>query len=72
MFTLGRLPDDGDRRRFADEVAGRVGSLLAGRRMTYGEAGRALGVAERAAVELEAESLLLPGAMGRIAIAWQG
>lgn len=44
IFTLGRLPDDHRRRRVAEELAARLHAHLAGRRMTYGEAGRGLGV----------------------------
>jgi hypothetical protein len=44
LFTLGRLPDGGARRHFADEMAARLYAFLGDRRMTYGEAGRALGV----------------------------
>jgi hypothetical protein len=64
VFTLGRLPDDGDRRRFAEEMAGRVESVLAGRRMTYGEAGRALGVPPN--------SLRYAAPTGRILMRWDG
>lgn len=44
IFTLGRLPDDGAGRRFAAEIARDLEAFLGGRRMTYGEAGRGLGV----------------------------
>ncbi len=64
IFTLGRLPDDADRRRFAEETAGRVASLLHGRRMAYGEAGRALGVPPN--------SLRYAAPTGRILIRWEG
>jgi hypothetical protein len=64
IFTLGRLPDDVDRRWFAEEMAGRVESLLAGRRMTYGEAGRALGVPPN--------SLRYAAPTGRIVMRWDG
>ena len=64
VFTLGRLPDDGDRRRFAEEMAGRVESLLAGRRMTYGEAGHALGV--------RPNSLRYAAPTGRVLMRWDG
>ena len=43
-FTLGRYPDAGHRRRIAQEMAEKVATLLDGRKMAYGEAGRALGV----------------------------
>jgi hypothetical protein len=44
VFSLGRLPDDPDRRRFVADVAARLATVLEGRRMPFGEAGRALGV----------------------------
>ena len=44
IFTLGRLPEGGESRRVAEDLAARLRGLLGdGRRMTYGEAGRALG-----------------------------
>lgn len=44
VFTLGRLPDDTKGRQVAEEIATRLHAFLAGRQMTYGEAGRGLGV----------------------------
>ena len=44
VFTLGRLPDDRKGRGATEELAARLHTHLAGRRMTYGEAGRGLGV----------------------------
>jgi hypothetical protein len=43
VFTLGRLPDEAGARRIAEDLAARLHALLGGARMTYGEAGRALG-----------------------------
>ncbi|MGH2490788.1 MAG: hypothetical protein ACRDF9_04700, partial [Candidatus Limnocylindria bacterium] len=43
VFSLGRLPDEGGARRIAEDLAARLHDLLGGARMTYGEAGRALG-----------------------------
>jgi hypothetical protein len=43
VFSLGRLPDDAGARRIAEDLAVRLHAFLDGRRMTYGEAGRALG-----------------------------
>jgi hypothetical protein len=43
VFSLGRLPDDAKGRRVAEEQAARLHALLGGTRMTYSEAGRALG-----------------------------
>jgi DNA glycosylase AlkZ-like len=44
VFSLGRLPDDAKGRRVAEAQAARLHALLGGTKMTYGEAGRALGV----------------------------
>jgi len=43
VFSLGRLPDDAKGRRVAEDQAARLHALLGETRMTYGEAGRALG-----------------------------
>jgi hypothetical protein len=43
VFTLGRLPDDANRRQFAEDLAARLHALLGGERLAYGRAGRALG-----------------------------
>jgi len=43
VFSLGRLSDDAKGRRVAEDQAARLRALLGGTRMTYGEAGRALG-----------------------------
>ena len=43
VFSLGTLPDDGTGRRRAEELAARLHSFLGGARMSYWEAGRALG-----------------------------
>jgi hypothetical protein len=42
VFSLGRLPADEKGRRRAEETAARLHAFLAGRRMTYGEAGHSL------------------------------
>jgi Winged helix DNA-binding domain len=44
VFSLGRLPDEAGPRRIAQDMAARLHALLDGARMTYGEAGSALGV----------------------------
>jgi hypothetical protein len=44
VFTLGRLPDRPADRQFAQDVAAELHGFLGGRRMTYGEVGRGLGV----------------------------
>ena len=43
VFSLGRLPDDDKKRRRATETAARLHAFLGGRKMTYGEAGHAMG-----------------------------
>ena len=43
VFSLGRLPDEAVARRIAEDLATRLHALLGGARMTYGEAGGALG-----------------------------
>jgi hypothetical protein len=64
IFTLGRLPDDAANRRFAEEMAARLHGFLDGRAMTYGEAGRALGIHPNA--------LRYGAPTGRILIRWDG
>jgi hypothetical protein len=43
VFSLGRLPDDTKSLRVAEDLAARLHAFLGASRMTYGEAGRALG-----------------------------
>ena len=43
VFSLGRLPDDERARMIGEDLAARLHALLRGKRMTSGEAGRALG-----------------------------
>jgi hypothetical protein len=43
VFSLGRLPDEPGARTIAEDLAARLHAHLGGARMTYGEAGRALG-----------------------------
>ncbi len=64
VFTLGRLPDDEDDRRYAEDRAARLHALLDGDRMTYGEAGRALGV--------QPNSLRYAAPTGTILMRWDG
>jgi hypothetical protein len=64
VFTLGRLPDDDKGRRLANEMADRLDDFLDGRTMTYGEAGRGLGVHPNA--------LRYGAPTGRIVIRWDG
>src|SRR5687767_7482485 len=44
VFTLGRLPDDAKASQRAEDTAACLQEFLAGRTMTYGEAGRGLGM----------------------------
>jgi winged helix DNA-binding protein len=64
VFSLGRLPDDAERRRFAEDIANRLHAFLGGRKMNYGEAGRALGVHPNA--------LRYGAPTGRVLIRWDG
>jgi hypothetical protein len=64
VFSLGRLPEAGAARRRAEETADRLDAFLAGRRIPYGEAGHAMGVAPN--------SLRYGTATGRIRIRWDG
>jgi hypothetical protein len=64
VFTLGRLPDEGPARDRAEDMAARLDAFLGGRRATYGEAGRALGINPNA--------LRYGATTGRILIRWEG
>ncbi len=64
IFSLGRLPDDATARQLADDLAARLHALLDGRRLTYGEAGRALGVHPNA--------LRYAAPTGTVVIRWDG
>jgi Winged helix DNA-binding domain len=64
VFSLGTLPDDATGRRRAEDLAVRVSALLDGSRMTYSEAGRALGV--------NPNSLRYAAATGTVLIRWEG
>lgn len=63
-FSLGRLPDDVKGRRRAEDLAARLHAFLGGRRTTYGEAGRGLGV--------HPYQLRYAGATGTVLIRWDG
>jgi hypothetical protein len=63
-FSLGRLPDDVKGRRRAEDLAARLHAFLGGRRMTYGEAGRGLGV--------HPNQLRYAAATGTVLIRWGG
>jgi len=64
VFSLGTLPDDPRGRRRAEQLAAQLGAVLAGRRMTYGAAGEALGV--------PANRLRYAAATGTVLIRWDG
>jgi hypothetical protein len=64
VFSLGRLPDGGDGRRRADDLAGRLHTLLDGRKMPYSEVGHELGV--------HPNSLRYAAATGTVLIRWDG
>ena len=64
IFTLGRLPDDAVDRQFAEDRANRLRELLGEERMTYGEAGRALGV--------HPNSLRYAAPTGTVLMRWDG
>ena len=64
MFTLGRLPDDAEGGLFAQDLADRLEAFLGGRRLTYGEAGRGLGV--------HPNQLRYAAPTGRVVLRWDG
>jgi hypothetical protein len=64
VFTLGRLPDDDVGLRRAEDTAARLQRFLAGRTMTYGEAGRGMGV--------HPNSLRYAAPTGTVLIRWEG
>ena len=64
VFTLARLPDGGKTRRKAEDLAGRLHSLLGGARMRYDDAGQALGV--------HGNALRYAALTGTLAIRWEG
>lgn len=63
-FSLGRLPDEVKGRRRAEDLAARLHAFLGGRRMTYGEAGRGLGI--------HPNELRYAAATGTVLIRWDG
>jgi Winged helix DNA-binding domain len=64
VFTLGVLPDDAKRRQRAEDLAARLGAYLDGARMSYAEAGRAIGVHHN--------SLRYAAPTGTVLIRWEG
>jgi hypothetical protein len=63
-FSLGRLPDDAAARRDVEQLADRLEAFLDGRRMPYGEAGRALGT--------HPYRLRYAAPTGRVVLRWDG
>ncbi|MEP6642059.1 MAG: crosslink repair DNA glycosylase YcaQ family protein [Gaiellales bacterium] len=64
VFSLGRLPDDAKGRGRAEGLAARLHAHLDGARMTYGEAGHALGI--------HPNSLRYAATTGTVLIRWAG
>jgi Winged helix DNA-binding domain len=64
IFSLGTMPDHARGRRRAEDLAARLHDLLGGTRMTYGQAGAALGVPPG--------SLRYAAATGTVLIRWDG
>jgi hypothetical protein len=64
VFSLGRLADGGELRRRADDYAGRLLAFLDGRKMTYGEVARGLG--------LPPNGLRYAAPTGTVLIRWDG
>lgn len=64
VFSLGRLPDDVNRRRAAQDLAARLHALLGEKSASYAEAGRALGV--------HPNKLRYAAPTGTVLIQWNG
>jgi hypothetical protein len=64
IFSVGTLPDDVKGRTKAEDLAARLHAHLRGGRMTYGEAGRALGIHHNA--------LRYAAPTGTVAMRWDG
>ncbi len=64
VFSLGTWADDAKGQQRAEDLAARLNAILGGARMTYGEAGRALGV--------HPNSLRYAAATGTVLIRWEG
>jgi DNA glycosylase AlkZ-like len=64
VFSLGTLPEDARGLNRAEDLAARLHAALGGTRMTYGEAGRLLGV--------NPNSLRYAAATGTVLIRWEG
>jgi hypothetical protein len=64
IFTVGRLPTDEKRRREFEQLADRLEAVLAGRRLPFGEPGRALG--------MQPNGLRYATTTGRVRLRWDG
>jgi len=64
IFSLGRLPEDARRRATAHDTARRLHAFLDGRRMPFGQAGRAMG--------LPSNSLRYASPTGTVLLRWDG
>jgi hypothetical protein len=64
IFSLGRLPDAGKGRHVAEDLAARLRAFLGDATMTYGEAGRGIGVTPNA--------LRYAAQTGSVLIRWDG
>lgn len=64
VFSLGTFPDDAKGRRRAESLAARLHEFLGGARMSYSEAGHALGV--------HPNSLRYASPTGTVLIRWEG
>ena len=64
VFSLSRLPEGGEARHRADDLARRLNAFLDGRRMSCSDAGHALGV--------HPNSLRYAAATGTVLIRWDG
>jgi len=64
VFTLGRLPDKGPRRARAETTADQLEAFLAGRTMSYADAGHAMGI--------DPNMLRYATLTGRVLIRWEG
>ncbi len=64
VFSLGRLPEGGKKREEGEDLAARLAELLDGQRMSYADAGRALGV--------NPNQLRYAAPTGTVLIRWDG
>jgi hypothetical protein len=64
VFSLGTFPDDAKGKRRAEDLASRLHGFLGGARMSYGDAGRELGV--------HPNSLRYASSTGTVLIRWEG